>query len=248
MSINCGSFFAFRRDVYEKIGSFDANNFFIWFEEVDFCKRVREAGLRVWYSADVACIDLVGRSFHQRTARWKQYHLSRSMTRYFQKVDAVVADGRPVRASPCRHFVWCGRRSCRRQVKALEIICAWLFNFLTFNRLETLRALFDSLAAQTDRDWAFYILDNSTDEAKATLIAALVEEQKGRLSIVFERSSSNIGFTGGHQHLYERHNADYVMCVNDDVILEPNILNAFVAGSTNNPKSPRLVERFTLGF
>ena len=80
-----GSFFAFRRDVYEKIGSFDANNFFIWFEEVDFCKRVREAGLRVWYSADVACIDLVGRSFHQRTARWKQYHLSRSMTRYFKK-------------------------------------------------------------------------------------------------------------------------------------------------------------------
>ena len=107
---------------------------------------------------------------------------------------------------------------------------------LTFNRLETLRALFDSLAAQTDRDWAFYNLDNSTDEAKATLIAALVEEQKGRLSIVFERSSSNIGFTGGHQHLYERHNADYVMCVNDDVILEPEYIERVCRGLDEQPK------------
>lgn len=80
-----GSFFAFRRDVYEKIGPFDAKNFFIWFEEVDFCKRVRQAGYRIWYSAEVTCTDLVGRSFRQRTARWKQYHLSRSMAYYFKK-------------------------------------------------------------------------------------------------------------------------------------------------------------------
>lgn len=80
-----GSFFAFRRDVLDRVGFFDADNFFIWFEEVDFCKRVRQLGLRIWYSADVSCTDLVGRSFVQRTTRWKQYHLSRSMIRYFRK-------------------------------------------------------------------------------------------------------------------------------------------------------------------
>lgn len=80
-----GSFFAFRRDVMEKVGLLDEKNFFVWFEEVDYCKRVRQVGFRVWYSAEVSCIDLVGRAFAQQSVRLKQQRLSLSMARYFRK-------------------------------------------------------------------------------------------------------------------------------------------------------------------
>ena len=79
-----GSYFAFRRDVMEKIGMLD-QTFFVWFEEVDFCRRARQAGYRIWYSADVACTDLVGRAFKQISTRSKQYHLNNSMRKYFHK-------------------------------------------------------------------------------------------------------------------------------------------------------------------
>src|SRR3989338_7772007 len=36
-----GSYFAFRRELMELVGGFD-ESFFIWFEEVDYCRRVRE--------------------------------------------------------------------------------------------------------------------------------------------------------------------------------------------------------------
>lgn len=80
-----GSFFAFRRDVMEKVGVLDAENFFIWFEEVDFCRRVRRVGFRIWYDASVSCTDLVGQSFKQQSARLKQARFSKSMARYFRK-------------------------------------------------------------------------------------------------------------------------------------------------------------------
>lgn len=80
-----GSLFAFRRAVFEELGGFDAKSFFIWFEEVDFCKRARAAGYRVHYSPEVRATDLVGRSFAKRRVVWKQYHLWRSMSRYFRK-------------------------------------------------------------------------------------------------------------------------------------------------------------------
>ncbi|MBI5794309.1 glycosyltransferase family 2 protein [Candidatus Uhrbacteria bacterium] len=80
-----GSFFAFRRDVMEKIGMLDAETFFIWFEEVDYCRRVRQAGYRVSYDASVSCTDLVGQSFKHQSARWKQTKFSLSMARYFRK-------------------------------------------------------------------------------------------------------------------------------------------------------------------
>jgi GT2 family glycosyltransferase len=80
-----GSYFAFRRDVMETVGMLDAENFFIWFEEVDFCRRVREAGWRIWYDASVCCTDLVGQSFKQQSSRVKQARFSLSLARYFRK-------------------------------------------------------------------------------------------------------------------------------------------------------------------
>lgn len=80
-----GSFFAFRRDVFERVGTLDASRFFLWFEEVDYCRRVRAAGYKVWYHADVSCTDLVGRSFAQQSLAFKQAQFSRSMAAYFLK-------------------------------------------------------------------------------------------------------------------------------------------------------------------
>lgn len=96
-----GSFFAFRREVMEKVGFLDADNFFLWFEEVDYCRRVREAGWKIWYSAKVACTDLVGQAFKQQPTALKQARFSKSMARYFFKwhgwwAGALVSLLRPV--------------------------------------------------------------------------------------------------------------------------------------------------------
>lgn len=79
-----GSFFAFRRDVYEKIGGLDAR-YHIWFEEVDYCKRVREAGYRVWYSAEARANDYFGRGVAQMKRLETQRIFTKSMMRYFKK-------------------------------------------------------------------------------------------------------------------------------------------------------------------
>jgi len=44
-----GAFLMFRRDVWEKLSGFDEGYFPIWFEDVDFCKRLIEYGYHVWY-------------------------------------------------------------------------------------------------------------------------------------------------------------------------------------------------------
>jgi len=79
-----GSYFAFRREVMDVVGLFD-ERFFLWFEEVDYCKRVREVGYTVRFLADVSCTDLVGQSFKQVSTAKKQAILLRSMAQYFGK-------------------------------------------------------------------------------------------------------------------------------------------------------------------
>ena len=43
-----GACMMFRREAFEVLGGFD-ERFFLYFEEVDLCKRTQEAGWQVWY-------------------------------------------------------------------------------------------------------------------------------------------------------------------------------------------------------
>lgn len=79
-----GSYFAFRREIIEYVGMLD-ERFFLWFEEVDFCKRVRGHGLRIRYCADAVCRDFVGKSFAQVSVWKKQRMFFTSAWKYFRK-------------------------------------------------------------------------------------------------------------------------------------------------------------------
>jgi len=79
-----GSFFAIRRQALEKVGLLD-ERFFVWFEEVDYCRRVYEAGGQVWYTPEVVCLDYVGQSFKLWSRRETQKIMRQSQLKYFAK-------------------------------------------------------------------------------------------------------------------------------------------------------------------
>lgn len=79
-----GSYFAINRTALERLGGLD-ERYFIWFEEVDYCKQVHAAGLKIAYVPSIIAHDLVGRSFAQRDSYWKQKNFTRSMVTYFKK-------------------------------------------------------------------------------------------------------------------------------------------------------------------
>ncbi len=56
-----GAFSIIRRDVLEQVGYFD-EAFFLYYEEVDLCRRIKAAGYKVCYWPDVVVIHLGGES------------------------------------------------------------------------------------------------------------------------------------------------------------------------------------------
>jgi GT2 family glycosyltransferase len=53
-----GAALMFRRDVIDKVGPWD-ESFFLYSEETDFCRRVRDAGLSIWYEP-AAVVEHIG--------------------------------------------------------------------------------------------------------------------------------------------------------------------------------------------
>lgn len=79
-----GGFMMIRKDCIEKIGLLD-EQFFIWFEEVDYCRRIKASSGEVWYIPAAVCIDYVGQSFKQVETMKKQLYFRDSMLKYFRK-------------------------------------------------------------------------------------------------------------------------------------------------------------------
>lgn len=84
-----GAFFMMRKKAFDKLPLLD-ERYFIWFEEVDFCKQVRETGGKIFYVPIVSCIDYVGSSFKQLPQLKTQKLFRDSMLAYFKKWHSPV--------------------------------------------------------------------------------------------------------------------------------------------------------------
>ncbi len=73
--------------------------YFIWFEEVDFCRQVYKLGGEVWYTPSGTCLDYVGSSFKQVKRGLTQKYFSESMISYFKKWE-------PKWQAKTLNFVW----------------------------------------------------------------------------------------------------------------------------------------------
>ncbi len=84
-----GAFFLINREAYQKISQSAPplldERYFIWFEEVDFCRQVHELGGEIWYTPAATCLDYVGQSFKQVGRSESQRYFRDSMLAYFSK-------------------------------------------------------------------------------------------------------------------------------------------------------------------
>ena len=84
-----GSFFMINKGEYVKLSGLDHplldERYFLWFEEVDFCRHVYKLGGEIWYNPDTFCLDYIGQSFSLLKRGRAQRYFSQSMLKYFKK-------------------------------------------------------------------------------------------------------------------------------------------------------------------
>lgn len=79
-----GAAFMIRREVINKIGLLD-ECYFIWFEEVDYCRAAKKAGFKVYYWPGAEIIHHGGESFAKLSTFNKQIKYLKSVVKYFLK-------------------------------------------------------------------------------------------------------------------------------------------------------------------
>lgn len=79
-----GAFTFCNGEVIRKLGGWDSN-FWLWWEDLDLCKRVQNAGYKIIYTPNTKIVHHEGKSFEQKQSLEKQIRFNRGMRLYFRK-------------------------------------------------------------------------------------------------------------------------------------------------------------------
>jgi N-acetylglucosaminyl-diphospho-decaprenol L-rhamnosyltransferase len=102
-----GAFLMFRREVWETLGGFDEQFHPLWFEDVDFCRRAKDLGVRIRYVPEVVGRHRGGHSVAALNSECRELYWYASLLRYASKhfrsmgyrgVSGAVALGSVLRA------------------------------------------------------------------------------------------------------------------------------------------------------
>jgi GT2 family glycosyltransferase len=80
-----GAFLLFRREIWDRLGGLDTEFHPVWFEDVDFCRRARDAGYAARYVPQVVAAHLGGRSVKILNWRCRELYWYASLLRYASK-------------------------------------------------------------------------------------------------------------------------------------------------------------------
>jgi N-acetylglucosaminyl-diphospho-decaprenol L-rhamnosyltransferase len=77
-----GAFFMVRRDAWQKIGGFDEGFYPLWFEDVDFCRRLKDAGLGIVHVPAAVVTHTGGHSIRKMPLEFRELYWYGSLLRY----------------------------------------------------------------------------------------------------------------------------------------------------------------------
>jgi N-acetylglucosaminyl-diphospho-decaprenol L-rhamnosyltransferase len=80
-----GAFLMFRRQVWQQLGGFDTAFYPLWFEDVDFCRRARDLGLKIQYVPQVIALHRGGHSIASLDWACREVYWYVSLLRYASK-------------------------------------------------------------------------------------------------------------------------------------------------------------------
>jgi GT2 family glycosyltransferase len=114
----------------------------------------------------------------------------------------------------------------------------------TYNKMEALKNCLQSLQNSKYDNLRTIVVDNASTDATGDMV---------RLNfplVKLIQNKENSGYTGGNnigiRYEMKTEPCDYILIVNDDVIIDPNAVNELVDEATNNPKAgivnPKIID------
>ncbi|TSC85978.1 MAG: Uncharacterized protein G01um10147_1045 [Microgenomates group bacterium Gr01-1014_7] len=230
-----GACMLIKREVFDKVGVFN-EEYFLYFEDVEFQKRVKEAGFKQYYNGKVAIYHKVSRSagigsdltdyFHTRNRLifGMKYGKPRTKIALLREALKNFILGRPAQRRGILDFYLGERRGAKlnHPPGGIEYQVKLSICIVSYNTADLTRKLLESIFRNDANGTEVVVLDNgSKDNCKEVI-------KKFLPKITYIQNTDNTGFSGGYNKAIRFSRGEYILLLNADVEVLKDSLSEMV--------------------
>jgi GT2 family glycosyltransferase len=219
-----------RKDSYEKAGGFD-EGYWNGYEDVDLCFKLQENGWKLVYQPESIVIHHESISGPERFNK-VDHNINRLHERWIGKIkpDVIINKDGSTTATDAHQIqpyilppefkpeIKPGRSEIRNDLASIII--------LTFNQLEYTKKCLQSIAQYTSVPYELIIVDNGSTDGTAQFLENYANEHVNCKVIL---NKENLGFAGGNNQGIAAARGDYILLLNNDVIVTRDWLERLIA-------------------
>jgi len=211
------------KSLFEEIKGFD-QGFWNGYEDVDLCLRMGEKGRKIVYEPDSVVIHYESQSGKERFSKVKEnidrLHkkwLGKVTVDYIVETDKKIIPTRAGKIAPYKYLL----KAQNEKIKPLVSIV-----LLTFNALEYTKQTYESIRAHTRYPYEIIFVDNASTDGTQNYLKTLQKKDK-KVTVVFNKK--NKGFSAGNNQGAKKAKGEYVLFLNNDVLVAAGWLENLVA-------------------
>jgi GT2 family glycosyltransferase/glycosyltransferase involved in cell wall biosynthesis len=206
-----------RKDVFARVNGFD-ENYWNGYEDVDLCFKIFESGYKLIYQPKSIVTHYESQSGKERFTKVNE-NIILLHKKWLNKIEPdflIEKDGSIKSYAELKHHN-----------KFTSIIT------LTFNGLKYTKELIESIQKNTAENYELIIVDNASSDDTIEYLKEL-EKNHNNFKIIFNKK--NLGFPAGINQGINQASGDYLLIVNNDVVVTKNWLKRMIQVAESNPQ------------
>lgn len=237
-----GACMLIKREVFERVDLFN-EDYFLYFEDVEFQKRVRDVGFKEYYDGKVAIYHKVSQSagvgsdltdyFHTRNRLIFGMKYAKLRTKFALLREALwlFLFGRPAQRKGIWDFYLREGKGAKldHPPGGIEYPIKLSICIVSYNTADLTKKLLKSIFANTSgfdqKSMEVIVLDNgSEDNCREIIKEYLLASRRSGPKIQYIQNIDNTGFSGGYNKTSKFSRGEYVLLLNADIEVLENSL------------------------
>ncbi len=216
-----------KKEIIDEVGMLD-EDLFLGSDDLEFSWRLKEKGYRLVVATDTFIYHKAQASFATEPEEKMKRLTQESQDTLYLKLEKYYGKGRVPSSKELWGMDWFrpSRKLTRPSLPLTSII------MLTFNQLDYTRKCLESIEKHTKARYELIIVDNGSTDGT---VEFLKDYAKTRANAELILNKENLGFARGNNQGIEKSKGDYIVLLNNDVVVTKGWLDKMVSYMEENP-------------
>jgi GT2 family glycosyltransferase/Flp pilus assembly protein TadD len=219
-----------KREVIDAVGMLD-ETLFLGNDDLDLSLRLRNRGYRLLVAIDTFIYHKGQASFDSEPKEKTDALVQESTNTLYQKLKEQYGDGRIPNSQELWDIGWFKPNQQVHQKNGLTSVI-----ILTYNQLKYTVKCIESIFKYTSKSFEIIIVDNGSSDGTVEYLESEVLGRNTAVRVKIIKNIENKGFAGGNNQGIAAAAGDYILLLNNDVVVTPGWLELLINCAERNSK------------